>query len=569
MSAENNFDQIIKKRLSEGTADGSSPNWEGMSSALSQDEFDRSIKNKIPETEGTASWAAFVTLIDAEETAAQDTFDEIVTEKLDTQHLSGSANWSTFSKIMDSFAVWRRKLWTSRALEALVIILLILFIGSNPTSHQLTADLQSSRVQENPSTESRASTLQSRTENVPSIISESDKDTPATENISAHKTQEDSDNNQNKLSEYASDQINSSEQNVDDILSKKAIQLDDATIYISAENNSDNSSDKSSSESDNDSIIFNDDGETSSTIVSAQTISTGNNTLSTDLKTDLIDNTDRALPIILSSLGLKNSSISLQEPKLSPSNVRSIEPIRQKLSSWSYGYHLTSDLAQITSAPDPVLGLNRYRRYDTGWGVGFRVNKKMGRWHLESGFSLHLLHYAPRSVYIVRGRNIDESFDGLGITEIKMFSSRIPLEFQYNFIDNENIRLYGIIGSNANLHMRSSYTTSEVDITVLDNNTGNQFAIQTQDPVDIRETPAEFRDRSFDSGLSGGQNIFQASYLTLNTGIGIDYIVKPRLAVFATYRYRHRFGGEEFGPYRDQFRFSTLMTGIRVRLTED
>ena len=579
------IDQIIKDRLKNSTPTSSTPDWDRMEQALDAaadaestgnetvDEslFDQAVKSSLPLTAGAVKgWERMELELNELQATTTETFDELVSQKINNSHLSGAPSWATLDTLLTNYENWRKKVISYRVLEAALLFLFLFILfqqgGQFSSSPKELANKSSKRFPSTQDIDQNSASFDADKES--SSIHSSQK-------LEKSQGPELAAQNVDKISlEVKSSYLLETQQETSFSDEKgNLIKLKPATIVSKKESKT--SGDEASSRSSQSiptPMTFIEEGQTEEKIANAgdemTDIERSNDAINEKtVKTAFAEEalTSDRQGILKQITLLKSQIIWDNRTRLNPPNNITPLTIQNQKLGWSYAYHIDTDINQITSEPDLALGTAPFERYQIGHGIGFRVNRDMGRVHLESGVSFHYLSYSPRSVMYVQSGSYETQYDGIGITAIKKYTALIPLEIQYNLVDNDRFRLYGIGGVNAHITVRSTYDLNNM-IAHRDPEPQSGLMLQALDPAPLAMAPNEITQAEYESGMASSNTLTESSYFTLNLGAGLDYKLNNRIALYGSYTYRHRLNPKDFGPYRDRFRTGTVSTGVRVLL---
>lgn len=115
--------------------------------------------------------------------------------------------------------------------------------------------------------------------------------------------------------------------------------------------------------------------------------------------------------------------------------------------------------------------------------------------------------------------------------------------------------MYGLAGLSAHIVLSAEYAKRETTY-----GNPNIFArIEADDNAIIDK-------KVFDGGLLDGGELERNHYFTANFGVGAEYGLSSRWALFMQPTYQHYITKSGIGPSKDQISNLSILTGVKVKL---
>ena len=527
------FDALIKNKIGNIEASNSALGWAGIAAGLSEAEaidaqFDNIFSEKLANIKETPApnWDGLEKALEVG-TKADLQFDAQVAVKL--QNISSSYQPSSWEKLLTTlnanFAI-RERLYRYKLIEATLMILLLLNIYQylpTPTSFTAQENIQQ-KIFEQPSIDEVV---------VPTTIP-----TP----IEATK--------------IPTKQINQDKQ----------------------ENNAEKPTLKEKSVV---AVISNEDEQLSSTIVNTEVpaaAATTNNNTEENITTRNYTITRNLSPLNSSSIGQKTGlTISVGEmnqhltahtetgntlikvvPSLRPNFVESqyITPLGCKDCKYTkiparlrIGLiaNLAIDNAYVSGGE--ILDINAFSEQGFGYGSGFSLGFKSGRWEVETGLIYAAKKYDPNIVDVPKANEKRTHFQTVHLQTVN-----IPATLRYNYaiFGKGKWHLYSQLGAALNVVLRAEYDLAEIS------------AISRSSVNDI--TTSRISQIDFNNGVLAGGGLKSNRYLSLKMGAGAERYISPSWSIFVQPDFHFHFSGNRIGPTEDRINTLNLSFGARKSL---
>ncbi len=557
-----NFDQFIKQSL--GNLDGADHvpmDWSSLEGKIDADidlnadveanSFDQSIEQSLGNLDGhqyaPMDWSLMENKLDAELGTPDSEFDpqleDIYLDGVAYEHLNdletpyNKDHWEIMSARLDEEYAYRRKVIITKALEAIVVLLLVWTAINQPIKK----------------------------------LKESSSPLP----IATIPT---SPNNTNNLNEAAILPQSTSSENL----------LADNTLTADAVSNSKN---KTKNNSEHSSIIEESnivtEGISSETINSNNLIPSTNSTSISYLKNQkiaLVESENREEIIPLTQLSSSNNL--LKENKESTRNhsiINGITPLaslvpellsldnpesdllaglknKQKVRKTELSFSMFSSVDYNFIQSDffntSIKDWDVYQRDRNGYSGGFSIGFQVKRFLIETGASYSYISYNQREESNIIG-NFTDGYLEEQWADAELDMVQIPLNIQYAFLMKNKWRMYSLTGISLNTAVK------------------NNFNFQIEEQTESSRSPIENSKIATESasykGLFEGGSLRNSSYLAANLGLGIERKFTYRWSLYLQPVYRHYFtfesvGLDGFGPQNDRIHSGSILFGAKVKI---
>lgn len=227
------------------------------------------------------------------------------------------------------------------------------------------------------------------------------------------------------------------------------------------------------------------------------------------------------------------------------------------------GIFSSLDYNFIKSPFDRDLLSQPYRRYRVGYGGGLQVAFLKNSWEIATALGYSVKSYAPRQIEEVLGNPDGDSYTD-ALREIELSVMSLPLHVKYKFFRSGRWSGYLLGGGALHLVMTSGYDRSQP---IADNSfLPPSFAPEALNIPDQFPEASVISQKSYDQGLFEGGNLEDNTMLTLNAGLGVEYMANPRIGLFGEPFYQQLLSGNQFGPTRDRISTFSIQLGLRVHI---
>lgn len=224
-------------------------------------------------------------------------------------------------------------------------------------------------------------------------------------------------------------------------------------------------------------------------------------------------------------------------------------------SSFEYNFIHSPFDADLLSQP--------FRRYRAGYGGGLQVAFLKRSWEIATGLGYSVKSYEPRRIEEVLGNPAGESYTD-ALREIELSMMTVPVHFKYRLIDRGRWSAYILGGGALHLVMTSGYDRTQP---IADNRfLPPSFAPESRPVPDQFPEASVISQKTYDEGLFEGGNLEDNSILTLNAGVGMEYLASARMGIFAEPFYQQLLFGKRLGPTRDRISTFSIQLGLRVHI---
>lgn len=535
------FDYLIKDKLSTITPSAIVPNWAAMETALSAAEtadvdFDTTIQEKIGHLEGNSpNWASLEQALDAE--AASDAqFDEEIYSKLRGLQANYQPNhWQRLVSKMNANFALKEKLYQYKLLEVTLMILLLLnFYHYMPSNFSASTDIGIAQkgttipiIEAIPETAIFEENIE---ENLKSVIP-----TAPT----------------NSSEEKSAIEAKKSETAIKPLIAQNTIIADKNNQIAANDSNANNP--------------INDASNLSTVGIKRNKIFT--------------QKIQKLTPVIEQRSGL---SISMSEmnrhlalhtntgnnliatiPSLQPNFVESqyITPLGCKDCKHSkiparLRLGLVSNIALNNAyrAGGQILDIGALNQKGFGYGSGFSLGFKYGRWEIETGLAYAAKQYDPNIIEKHGGIVSNGGISQTHFQTIHLQTAHIPINLRYNYavLGKGRWHLYTQAGASLNIILRAEYDLAE---------TREQGRFQG-----VATTTSRLSLIDYNNGLLAGDGLKENKYLAVSMGAGVERYISPHWSIFVQPDIHLHFSGNRIGPTKDRINTLSLSFGARKSL---
>lgn len=538
------FDYLIKNKLSTITPPAIAPSWATMETALSAAEttdvnFDKTIQEKIGHLEGNSpNWANIEEALDAE--AASDAqFDEEIYAKLrGLQTNYQPSHWHRLVTKMNANFALKEKLYQYKLLEVTVMILLLLnFYHYMPSNYSVSTDIRIAQKSTTlPIIEAIPKTVifeESIEENLKSVAPISSTNTSA---------------------EKSTTEANKSETVIKPII-EQSTTISDKNNEIVADNsdatNTNNTIDNTSNLSivviKRNKIFIQKIQKLTPTMEQRSSLSISMSEMNRHLA--LHTNTGNNLISTIPSLQPNFVESQYITPLGCKDCKNSKIPARLRLG-------LISNIALNNAyrAGGQILDIGALNQKGFGYGSGFSLGFKYGRWEIETGLAYAAKQYDPNIIEKHGGIVSNGGISQTHFQTIHLQTAHIPINLRYNYavLGKGRWHLYTQAGASLNVILRAEYDLAE---------TTDQGRFQG-----VATTTSRLSLIDYNNGLLAGDGLKENKYLAISMGAGVERYISPHWSIFVQPDFHFHFSGNRIGPIEDRINTLSLSFGARKSL---
>ncbi|MEM1124111.1 MAG: hypothetical protein AAGJ18_26980, partial [Bacteroidota bacterium] len=195
-----------------------------------------------------------------------------------------------------------------------------------------------------------------------------------------------------------------------------------------------------------------------------------------------------------------------------------------------------------------ILDINAFNERGVGYGGGYGMGFKYGRWEIETGLLYNAKRYDP-SIIERQGTNRRTHFKTIHLQTLQ-----IPANFRFNYavMGKGRWHLYAQTGAALNVILRAEYDLAEI----ASNSRSLANAVTT----------ARLRQIDFNNGLLAGDGFQNNRFLSISLGTGVERYISPNLSLFIQPDFHFHFSGNRIGPTQDRINTLSLSFGARKSL---
>ncbi len=208
----------------------------------------------------------------------------------------------------------------------------------------------------------------------------------------------------------------------------------------------------------------------------------------------------------------------------------------------------------VYRAGNPLTNVSALTQNGFGYGSGFSIGFKYGRWELETGLAYADKQYDPNIIEQHGGIVNNGGIRQTHFKNIALQTATIPvnLRFNYAILGKGKWHFYTQAGASLNMILRAEYDFAE---TVSNGRwTGSNASTARISRID------------YNNGILAGDGLKENRYLTINMGTGLEYYLSPRWSIFLQPDFHYHFSGNRIGPNQDRINTLSLAFGVRASL---
>ncbi len=542
MAEINEFDDQLKDALSNLGNDISPRDWDSFAEKLDASNgiasFDDLIRDRMDALEVNADanyWDVLESKIDQELNTPEisdEALDQLATNNLSNLYIPyNPTHWTLLSHRLEEEFNVRRKIFTYKAVEFSLMVLLLLtvvqFMPSYPsTSDKDIATETQSEIQSIFSPVETQSIAEANTSNISSTIVTSKSATISSEKI-------------NRSALFATTTTSKKEK----IITSTSENL--ATTSSTNETNIPTTT-----------IILNTPSEEISIVE--------NKAVVTELENTLLILEDTHQPENQPALFLVNLPIStdLLDQTTDWSKIGQLKKFPKKVMV-RLGAMTTANLNKVITPNSNRFKDNGYQQYRLGYGGGITLDLNYEKLTLSTGLIYQRINYYPQEDINIGG-SFASGYQSRVFDAVNLNLLTIPmnLQFQMNNPDKK-WKLHAITGASLNLLALNHYNVTVNNLSGNNNNGVGPRPIPGNTPD--RSSPAEL-EREADiagEGLFEGGSFEKNHYFTANFGVGVERFISPRWSLFIQPIYQHELFGKDLGINRDKIRTFSVQIGAK------
>lgn len=189
----------------------------------------------------------------------------------------------------------------------------------------------------------------------------------------------------------------------------------------------------------------------------------------------------------------------------------------------------------------------------SGYSSGLGVLLDRGPWSFETGLTYSVKRYEPNRILKI-GKTFDIST--IDFKQIDLHTIHIPANAHWNFDRKGKTRFYATGGAGLNIVATANYDL------LVENEYRNSI------PAGSRPSnPTNYQAQVVRENLLDGAEFRSKSYLTLQLGMGMDYLLDEKFSLFVQPTYYHQVPFFRISDLNGKrLHFASLMFGTRVRI---
>ncbi|MEM6965760.1 MAG: hypothetical protein AAF573_13415 [Bacteroidota bacterium] len=200
-----------------------------------------------------------------------------------------------------------------------------------------------------------------------------------------------------------------------------------------------------------------------------------------------------------------------------------------------------------------IRSWDTYDRGRFGYSGGFALGFTLNRFTVETGAAYNYISYTQRDEANLFGTfgggYIEEQWEDAEISMIQ-----IPLNVHFAFLNKKRWKMYSLLGAGLHMAAQNNFNFQLEDLS----QTATRSPVAEQS--EIANESAAFR------GILEGGNFRENSYLTANLGFGLERKFTYRWSLFVQPVYQHYFLFEGIGPNQDRIHSGSIRFGAKVKI---
>ena len=196
-----------------------------------------------------------------------------------------------------------------------------------------------------------------------------------------------------------------------------------------------------------------------------------------------------------------------------------------------------------------ILDINALNQKGFGYGSGFSLGFKYGRWEIETGLNYSAKQYDPNIVDTPNGDLKRTHFQTVHLQTL-----HLPANLRYNYavLGKGKWHLYTQTGVALNVVLRAEYDLAEVS------------SISRSSVNDI--TAYRLSQIDYNNGFLAGDGFKSNRYLSISMGAGVERYISPAWSIFFQPDFHFHFSGNRIGPTEDRINTLAISFGARKSL---
>ena len=538
MAEINEFDDQLKDALSNLGNDISPRDWDSFAEKLNASNgpasFDDLIRDRMDSLEVNADanyWDVLESKIDQELNAPEisdEALDQLATDNLSNLYIPyNPTHWTLLSHRLEEEFNVRRKIFTYKAVEFSLMVLLLLTVVQFMPSYPSTSDKETT-VSIDSASLSIFSPAESQS--FTEVISSNSSSTVVTP----------------KTATTSSETINRSDM-VATTTAKKETTITSANLATTIPTDGINIPN----------IILDSPSETISIIENKEVVS--------ELETALLVLEDTNQPENQPTLFLVNL----------PTNPHTID----HSSDWSkigqlkkfskkvvvrLGAMASANLNQIKTPSTSRYKDNSYQQFRLGYGGGITLDLNYEKLTFSTGLIYQRINYYPQEEINIGG-SFASGYQSHVFDEVNLNLLTIPMNLQFQINDpDKKWKLHAVTGASLNMLALNHYNVTINNLGGNNNGAGPPLPLPIPTNID-RSAPIELA-READiagEGLFEGGSFEKNHYFTANLGLGVERFISPRWSLYIQPIYQHELFGKDLGINRDKIRTFSVQIGAK------
>lgn len=219
---------------------------------------------------------------------------------------------------------------------------------------------------------------------------------------------------------------------------------------------------------------------------------------------------------------------------------------------------MQADLHAVMTPYDHILVKRGYDQWSTGFGVAMGYGWEGRRWALRAQLSYRHLYYLPKPYTEVFDGDLQRGYFTESIRNIELNMVSGGLQVSRHLFTRGRWRGYALAGGTMHLAVLANYDRK-------------QRHIPGTDPLNPGELPvpqqtSRTSQKRFADGFFEGGSLEENYYLSLDFGAGMERHLNGRVSLFVEPVYHHNPFQKSLGPNRDRISTLSVFGGIRVLL---
>jgi hypothetical protein len=223
--------------------------------------------------------------------------------------------------------------------------------------------------------------------------------------------------------------------------------------------------------------------------------------------------------------------------------------------------YVNSDFNRIHTPYDKLFNRDAYVQNRGGFGAGASLIIGGERMNLETGIQYSAKNYSPEQVVELFSPNEFKAYKAVSLEGIDLNIVSVPLNVLYRFDNTGKWRFYTLAGISGQLAVKAEYDTERKELAF-----PSPYLRESESEYVNQGNRSLLESKDFNQGLLDGGALKDNLFITLNAGIGVEYLISEKMRLFAQPQYQFNFFNTGLGPNDDRIDIFSFQLGTRFDL---